>query len=49
MISNYDPNTGRFTAVDPILDTNDPGSLNGYIYAGNTPIVASDPIGLLHV
>ncbi|MGW5098783.1 RHS repeat-associated core domain-containing protein [Streptomyces nodosus] len=42
----YDPTTGRFISVDPILDTSDPRSLNGYAYAGNNPVTLSDPTGL---
>ncbi|WP_407639021.1 RHS repeat-associated core domain-containing protein [Actinacidiphila yeochonensis] len=41
----YDPNTGRFISVDPILDTSDPQSLNGYAYADNNPATDSDPTG----
>ncbi|MGW5233604.1 RHS repeat-associated core domain-containing protein [Streptomyces nodosus] len=42
----YDPTTGRFLSVDPILDTGDAQSLNGYAYAGNNPTTHSDPTGL---
>ncbi|GGS63856.1 hypothetical protein GCM10010259_60740 [Streptomyces daghestanicus] len=42
----YDPNTGRFISVDPVLDTTDAQSLNGYTYADNNPVTASDPTGL---
>ncbi|MET9039139.1 RHS repeat-associated core domain-containing protein [Streptomyces mirabilis] len=42
----YDPNSGRFISVDPVLDTSDPQSLNGYTYADNNPVTDSDPTGL---
>lgn len=42
----YDPTTGRFLSVDPILDPTDPQSLNGYSYANGNPVTLSDPSGL---
>jgi RHS repeat-associated protein len=42
----YDPTTGRFLSVDPILAPGDHESLNGYAYANNTPVTKSDPTGL---
>jgi RHS repeat-associated protein len=42
----YDPATGRFLSVDPILAPEDHESLNGYAYANNTPVTKSDPSGL---
>jgi RHS repeat-associated protein len=42
----YDPATGRFMSVDPIVDPGDPQQLNGYAYAGNSPATMSDPDGL---
>ncbi|MEV6692209.1 RHS repeat-associated core domain-containing protein [Micromonospora sp. NPDC051196] len=42
----YDPTTGRFASVDPIIDTADPQQWHGYSYANNTPITMSDPDGL---
>ena len=42
----YDPSTGRFLQVDPVLTAGDPQSLNGYAYADNDPIGKSDPSGL---
>ncbi|MCP2323531.1 RHS repeat-associated protein [Hamadaea flava] len=42
----YDPATGRFISVDPVLDENDPQQLHGYSYANNAPVTASDPDGL---
>ena len=42
----YDPITGRFISVDPIIDVNDPQQMHGYAYANNNPISFSDPDGL---
>ncbi|MEV6949363.1 RHS repeat-associated core domain-containing protein [Streptomyces sp. NPDC051172] len=42
----YDPATGRFLSVDPVLASDDHESLNGYAYANNTPVTKSDPTGL---
>lgn len=42
----YDPSLGRFLSVDPVLDTKDPQSLNGYSYASSNPVTSSDPSGL---
>jgi RHS repeat-associated protein len=42
----YDPAIGQFISVDPILNTAEPQSLNGYSYAGNNPTTQSDPTGL---
>jgi RHS repeat-associated protein len=42
----YDSATGRFLSVDPVLDTGDAQSLNGYTYADNSPVTLSDPTGL---
>ncbi|MGW1326328.1 polymorphic toxin-type HINT domain-containing protein [Streptomyces antibioticus] len=42
----YDPETGRFISVDPILDTANPQQLNGFAYSNNNPVTASDPSGL---
>jgi RHS repeat-associated protein len=41
----YDPVIGRFVSVDPVLDTTDGQSLNGYAYADNNPLRFSDPTG----
>ncbi|MFJ3924152.1 polymorphic toxin-type HINT domain-containing protein [Streptomyces sp. NPDC090022] len=42
----YDPTTGRFISVDPILDITDPLQMNGYTYANANPVNNSDPSGL---
>jgi RHS repeat-associated protein len=43
---NYDPTTGRFVSLDPILELADPQQLNGYAYAAANPATDSDPTGL---
>jgi RHS repeat-associated protein len=43
----YDPGTGRFLSVDPVLETDDPQQMNGYSYAANNPVTFSDPTGLM--
>lgn len=42
----YDPRYGRFISVDPLLDTSDANSMNGYTYGNNDPVNLSDPTGL---
>ncbi|MCS0639222.1 polymorphic toxin-type HINT domain-containing protein [Streptomyces sp. LP05-1] len=42
----YDPATGQFLSVDPLLTLDQHQSLNGYSYANNTPVTLSDPSGL---
>ncbi len=42
----YAPTLGRFTALDPVLETGSPQQLNGYSYAANSPVTNSDPTGL---
>ncbi|MEV8568965.1 polymorphic toxin-type HINT domain-containing protein [Streptomyces sp. NPDC051322] len=42
----YDPTTGQFISVDPLLDTGAAQSLNGYGYAENNPVTLTDPTGL---
>ncbi|HEU4426089.1 MAG TPA: RHS repeat-associated core domain-containing protein [Pilimelia sp.] len=44
----YDPTIGRFISADPVVDTADPQQMQGYSYAGNNPVVYSDPSGLRH-
>ncbi|GAA3817422.1 RHS repeat-associated core domain-containing protein [Amycolatopsis tucumanensis] len=43
---DYDPATGRFTTVDPVLDTAVPQQLNGYAYGLGNPLTRPDPSGL---
>jgi RHS repeat-associated protein len=42
---DYDPQLGRFTTVDPVLDPNKPSQNDGYSYAWNNPVNATDPSG----
>ncbi|WP_372516091.1 RHS repeat-associated core domain-containing protein, partial [Streptantibioticus ferralitis] len=42
----YDPTTGRFISLDPLLEATSPQELNGYTYAANNPVTLSDPTGL---
>ena len=42
----YDPGTGQFISVDPVLALDQHQSLNGYSYANNTPVTSSDVTGL---
>jgi RHS repeat-associated protein len=41
----YDPGLGRFLSVDAVLAPLNPLQNNGYAYAANTPLNASDPTG----
>ena len=41
----YDPETGRFISIDPVLNLADQQSFNGYAYAENSPVTSSDPTG----
>ncbi|MDX3524821.1 polymorphic toxin-type HINT domain-containing protein, partial [Streptomyces scabiei] len=42
----YDPATGRFVSVDPVLNVGDPQHLNAYAYGRNNPLAFPDPTGL---
>ncbi len=44
-VRSYEPATGRFLSVDPLIDVNDPQQMNGYAYANNNPVSISDPDG----
>ncbi|MFC0627326.1 RHS repeat-associated core domain-containing protein [Kribbella deserti] len=41
----YDPTTGRFISVDPVVDPADPQQLNAYAYANNSPVSSVDADG----
>jgi len=43
----YDPVTGRFVSVDPLLAGDDPQQLQAYNYASASPVTLSDPDGLM--
>ena len=42
----YDPATGRFLSVDPVLDSSSAQTLAGYNYAAGNPVTSCDPTGL---
>ncbi|NYG58766.1 RHS repeat-associated protein [Nocardioides daedukensis] len=44
----YDPTTGRFISVDPLMDPSSPSQLLGYAYANNNPNTFTDPTGLMN-
>ncbi|MGW2820690.1 RHS repeat-associated core domain-containing protein [Streptomyces sp. NPDC001443] len=44
----YDESLGRFISVDPLMNLDDPQSLNGYAYSDNNPVTLSDPSGTTH-
>jgi RHS repeat-associated protein len=41
----YDPVTGRFLSVDPVIEIGDPTQMGGYSYACNNPVTSADPSG----
>ncbi|MFC9690437.1 RHS repeat domain-containing protein [Kribbella sp. NPDC056951] len=41
----YDPSTGRFISVDPVVDAEDQQQLNAYAYANNSPVSFLDADG----
>ncbi|MEO6083322.1 MAG: polymorphic toxin-type HINT domain-containing protein, partial [Umezawaea sp.] len=41
----YDPATGRFTSVDPVIDNTDPQQMHGYTYGNNNPLSYVDADG----
>ncbi|MEU9335748.1 RHS repeat-associated core domain-containing protein [Streptomyces sp. NPDC048290] len=42
---DYDPATGRFLQVDPMVDYGHPATMNPYAYSNNAPATFSDPSG----
>ncbi|WP_242620658.1 polymorphic toxin-type HINT domain-containing protein [Streptomyces sp. BK239] len=42
---DYDPATGRFLQVDPMVDYGQPATMNAYAYSNNAPATFSDPSG----
>ncbi|NES28010.1 sugar-binding protein [Micromonospora terminaliae] len=42
----YDPTTGKFISIDPVMNIADPQQWNAYSYANNSPVTLSDPSGL---
>ncbi|WP_189912933.1 RHS repeat-associated core domain-containing protein, partial [Streptomyces albogriseolus] len=42
----YDPETGQFISVDPLLELDKHQTLNGYSYAAQSPLTHSDPTGM---
>jgi RHS repeat-associated protein len=45
----YDPATGRFLSVDPVLETGDSRQMGGYAYAADDPVNQSDASGELPI
>ncbi|MFB9312904.1 RHS repeat protein [Nocardioides plantarum] len=43
----YDPQTGRFMSVDPVLNAADPVSMDSYGYSDHDPVNSSDPEGTI--
>jgi RHS repeat-associated protein len=41
----YDPVTGTFISLDPVLESDDPLALNGYSYTDGNPVTQADPSG----
>ncbi|WP_245563635.1 polymorphic toxin-type HINT domain-containing protein [Longispora albida] len=41
----YDPSTGRFVSVDPVIDNKDPQQMHGYAYGNNAPMTYVDEDG----
>src|SRR5260370_4840030 len=53
MFREQSPIQGRWTSPDPAgldaVEPTDPQSWNSYAYVGNTPLTATDPLGLQHL
>ncbi|MBO0608381.1 polymorphic toxin-type HINT domain-containing protein [Myceligenerans salitolerans] len=45
----YDPGTGRFLSVDPVMDLTNPQQWNAYGYGNANPNTYSDPSGLFGI
>lgn len=45
----YDPHTGRFVSVDPLIDISNPAQMNGYSYSAHNPATFSDPSGAMYM
>jgi RHS repeat-associated protein len=43
----YDPATGRFLSVDPVLQSGDNRVMGGYSYAADNPVNGTDPSGTM--
>jgi RHS repeat-associated protein len=43
----YDPTTGRFLSVDPVLESGDQRQMNGYSYGADDPVNETDPTGAM--
>ena len=46
----YENRHGRFTAVDPLIASGksaNPQTFNRYVYVGNSPLVITDPLGMI--
>jgi len=41
----YDPVTGHFLSLDPLLEIGDQRQMNGYSYSGDDPVNSADPTG----
>lgn len=46
-LRKYDPTTGMFLSVDPLLDASNPVQWNGYAYGGANPVGNADPSGAM--
>ena len=42
---DYDPATGSFTSLDPVLEAGSPQQMGGYVYAADNPATNSDASG----
>ncbi|HEY1620975.1 MAG TPA: RHS repeat-associated core domain-containing protein [Streptosporangiaceae bacterium] len=46
-VRQYDPVTGRFLDVDPVLEASDTRQMGGYAYAADNPASNADPSGAM--